>query len=86
MTVYLDKFLAIIIEKYNHNVIKVSNRETKSHSLTKLFGVETDDNLNFFENITKQHLNQNGTCFRVKGKKGFYENFFRTNFNYQISH
>ena len=63
-----DKFLAITIEKKNnhkHNVIKVSKTETNSGALTKLFGLTTDDKLEFFEHITKQHLNRNGTCFRA---------------------
>ena len=65
-----DKFLAITIGKkkednHKHNVIKVSKTETNSGALTKLFGLTTDDKLEFFEHITKQHLNQNGTCFRA---------------------
>ena len=63
-----DKFLAVILKKkdnHKHNMIKVSKTETNSGALTKLFGLGIDDKLKFFEHITKQHLNQNGTCFRA---------------------
>ena len=52
-------------DNHKHNVINVSKRETNSGALTKLFVLQIDDKQKFFEHITKQHLNQNGTCFRA---------------------
>ena len=52
-------------DNHKHNMTKVSKRETNSGALTKLFELEIDDKLKFFEHITKEHLNQNGTCFRA---------------------